>query len=464
MNAPPAQTPTGESFFRRLAVNPAFAALWIARTASLVGDYAFRVAFITSLVVSGESANVLALATAVLIFPSIVFYIFGGALGDRVRSRRTVLVWADIVRAVGTAVAAVSVMATSNPLPVIGCALLIGIGSGFFEPVMAGFLVQIVPRHRLVKANSALSVSRQIGLIIGPVLGGALVGLSGGAIVFWFDAATFAVSALALGAIPAAAVVYASGETADASAGTTDTSAEATASDKAADPAPLRRLGQDISAGIRYVASVRWLTITLLTGSLANAMFAGGLDVLVPLVFLSHDGKDPVQLGLFYALEGGGALLGAVILSRLTVRRVDGPMFGMLALMAASLGLVGVFGNGLIALALALSYGVGMHFFNTLYPALVQSTVPPKLISRVSSIEFLAFDGLMPLGILLMGPLSVWCGSRTALALIGVATTAMILSVCLAPSVRELRLPSETDRPATAADNPLVVLPAEEAR
>src|SRR6185437_12561501 len=258
------------------------------RTASLMGDYAFRVGFITYLIRTSGSPNVLAEATAVLLVPAIAFYLFGGALGDRARSRRAVLVGSDLLRVAGTGAAALAVVLTDNPLPVVGFALLIGVGAGFFEPIAAGFLTQIVNQQQLIQANSALSVSRQVSLIIGPVLGGVLVGWTGPAAAFWFDAASFAASALALLAIPATAIVP-HRQPDDLEAGMS-----------------LGRLRTEIGQGVRFIAGARWLLITLACGTVANAVFAGGLDVLVPLVFSPHGSGSAIRLGLFYALEGGG--------------------------------------------------------------------------------------------------------------------------------------------------------------
>jgi MFS family permease len=419
----------------KLAVTPAFGWFWIARTASLMGDYAFRIGFITYLIRASGSPNVLAEATAVLLVPAIAFYLFGGALGDRARSRRAVLVGSDLLRVAGTGAAALAVVVTGNPLPVVGFALLIGVGAGFFEPIAAGFLTQIVNQQQLVRANSALSVSRQVSLIVGPILGGALVGWTGPAAAFWFDAASFAVSALALLAIPATAIVP----------------------HRAADNTEAMSLGRlrtEIGQGVRFIAGVRWLLITLACGTVANAVFAGALDVLVPLVFSPHRSGSAIRLGLFYALEGGGALLGALILTRVRVRRVAGSLFGMLALMAVSLALVGVLGNSIGSLLLALSYGVGMHYFNSLYPALVQTTVPAQLMSRVSSLEFLAFDGLAPVGILMMGPLAIRLGAGSALVLTGLVVAGLGLATMLAPTIRPMRFP-EHDRPSKDSQNPI---------
>jgi hypothetical protein len=116
-----------------------------------------------------------------------------------------------------------------------------------------------------------------------------------------------------------------------------------------------------------------------------------------------------------------------------------------------------VFGNTIGSLLLALSYGVGMHYFNSLYPALVQTTVPAQLISRVSSLEFLAFDGLTPIGILAMGPLAIALGAGSALVLTGLLVAVLCLATMLAPTIRPLRFPDH-DQPVPAGQNPSVPL------
>ena len=286
-------------------------------------------------------------------------------------------------------------------------------------------MTQLVPKPQLVHANSAISVSRQIGLIAGPVLGGSLVSLAGPEAAFWFNSSTFLLSAVLLALIPARLVAK---------------PPPPDENDKEA-PGTRRGLLREIGDGVGYVAGVRWLRLTLATGAVANAVFAGGLDVLVPLIFTQTDATGATRLGLFYALQGGGALLGVLVLAHLAVRQVGWPLFGMIALMSGCLVLVGVFGNSWVSLALAAGYGLGMHFFNSLYPALVQATVPATLVSRVSSLEFVAFDGLMPLGVLLMGPLSESLGPRRALGVTGLAITAISVAVVFAPSIRVLRFP-----------------------
>lgn len=173
-----------------------FGLLWGARTVSHLGDYAFRIAFATYIISETRSANALAVATAVLVVPTLVFYLFGGAVSDRVASRRSVMIISDVARFVVTALLALAVVTTGSIPLLVGLALIVSVGEGFFRPASFVFMKEIVPRHRLVSANSAMSVSQQIGIIGGPLLGGALVGLAGPGLAFAFDAVTFLISGL----------------------------------------------------------------------------------------------------------------------------------------------------------------------------------------------------------------------------------------------------------------------------
>jgi MFS family permease len=294
---------------------PGFAFFWSARTISLIGDYAFRVAFITYIIsTTHRSATALAVANAVLLVPALVFYLFGGVVGDRVRSRRRVMIVSDVGRC-AVAAAIVACISAHAPLAVIiVCAVSISVGDGFFMPAAFACLPEIVPAGRLTSANSAISLSQQAGLIIGPALGGLLIGFGGPAVAFGFDAASFLASAALVAAIRGVAAEPAGGAPAPVQ-----------------EPAQgVRGLFRDIYGGMQYVRMQQWLLISLAIGTVANAVFAGNLDVTVPLIVSPQGTGGARALGAFYALEGIGAVLGAVIMARIVVNRVGSLMFAML--------------------------------------------------------------------------------------------------------------------------------------
>src|SRR5262245_36151177 len=179
-----------------------FGLLWTARTLSLIGDYTFRIALVTYVISVTGSAGGLALATTVLLLPALVFYLVGGVAGDRVRSRRRIMVGADLLCALATAAMAV-VAGSGRVWPVVALAVVIGVGDGFFQPAAFAVIAEIVPAGRRMAANSANSLARQLGLVVGPALGGFMVGFWSPAAAFTVDCVTFLLSAALVLAIRA---------------------------------------------------------------------------------------------------------------------------------------------------------------------------------------------------------------------------------------------------------------------
>jgi MFS family permease len=407
-----------------------FGFLWAGRTVSQIGDYTFRIAFITYIISQTDSATALSLAMASLLIPSLVFYLLGGAVSDRVRSRRALMIGVDVVRFLMTLVLAV-VIATTDSIPLlVGMAVVINVGEGFFRPASFAFMRDVTPPDRLVNANSAMSIGQQVGIIGGPLVGGVLVGVAGPALAFGFDALTFLVSAVLIALIR-----------------TGRSAPEATVGRE-----PSRSLTADVRAGLAYVRSQRWLAISLGVGPTANAAFAGVLAVTVPIIMAPDGTADASYLGTYYALQAIGALAGALLLTRWQPRRLGPLMFAMLGTMGLALALVGVLGRNPVAFTMAFVYGVGLHYFNTLYRTLLHETVPEGMTGRVSSVSDLSFNGAMPIGQVAIGPLATAFGARgvtTGAGLLAAAACAVALST---PAIRALRRPDRGgDAPAAPA-------------
>jgi MFS family permease len=411
-----------------------FGCLWLARTISHVGDYAFRIAFATHVIGVTGSPTVLAVSIAALLLPQLLFYLVGGVASDRIASRRTLLIVVDGFRCAVLALIAVAVATTDSIVLLVGLALLIGVGDGFFQPASFRLIKELTAKDKLVNANSAMSVGQQIGIIGGPIFGGLLVGLAGPTVAFAFDSATFGVSALLI-----AAIRY-RGERARSEVAVTGTRRG------------FSRLTGDLREGLGHIRGQRWLRLSLVSGPIANAVFAGVLAVTVPLIMAPNGPSDADFLGAYYSLQAVGALAGAVLLGRITITRPGVVLFAMNAMMAASLAMVGVLGRTPVAFSMAFVYGVGLHIANTLFHTLLHEQVPDAVLSRVSSVADLAYDGMMPLGQILIGPLAVALSAQGATLAAGSMAVAVTASTLLAPSIRALRRARpEPDNPKAAA-------------
>ncbi|MFI5613854.1 MFS transporter [Amycolatopsis sp. NPDC051903] len=179
--------------FRNVFGVTEFRALWLAHVLSVAGDQLARVALTVLVFDRTESAGWAALTYALTYLPDL----FGGALGglaDRF-PRRSVLVVADVLRAVLVAVMAIPGL----PWPVAAALLVVvQLAAGPFQSARQAVLPDILGPDRLPVGQAALSSTYQAALVIGFGAGAAVVAWLGVAGALWVDAVTFAVSALAL--------------------------------------------------------------------------------------------------------------------------------------------------------------------------------------------------------------------------------------------------------------------------
>jgi MFS family permease len=135
---------------------------------------------------------------------------------------------------------------------------------------------------------------------------------------------------------------------------------------------------------------------------------------------------------------GVGAIAGDLLIFRLRPRR---PMFFAVACLVIASCQAAIIGSGLpttgIA-ALEAVTGVAVTSFFTLWETSLQERIPERAISRVSSFDFFATAGLMPIGLALAGPIAAGIGLHEtlyAMTAVGVALSVACLGV---PDVRRL--------------------------
>jgi Major Facilitator Superfamily len=74
----------------------------------------------------------------------------------------------------------------------------VGAGTAFFQPVLKGLTVALAPRERLGDANALFGMAQPGAQVAGPALAGVLIAAASPAAVIAVDAASYAVSAIAL--------------------------------------------------------------------------------------------------------------------------------------------------------------------------------------------------------------------------------------------------------------------------
>ena len=407
-----------------------FRLLWTGMCASLLGDGAFIVALAWQVYQLSDAPTAMGVVGVAMTVPTIVFLLVGGALSDRLDRRRLMLA-ADVARLL--AAASLAVLTVTGTLEIWHVALLVavyGTGQAFFAPAFDAIVPDLVPGDQLAQANALDQLIRPIALrMVGPALGGVLVGVFGAAAVFALDAASFGLSALALLLIRAPAGVRV--------------------------PSDQSSLLGDLREGWQFVRRRRWLWVTFVSAAIAYLLFMGPVEVLVPYV-VKHDlGGTASDLGLIFGAGGLASILTAMALGQLGLPRRS---------------MTFIYGAWTVATLAVVGYGVGTavwHFmlasavFNALETAgtvvwitAKQRHVPSYMLGRVSSLDWLISIGLLPLSFALTGPVSAVVGAQGTLVVAGLAGAAVTLGGLFVPGVRDVeREPTlrAVGRPAPAA-------------
>ena len=195
--------------------------------ASTIGDYCYAVA-LPWLVLSNHGSTVLlGIVLACYGVPRTVLIPVGGMLADKF-GPRTLMLFADVLRCVLVGVLTFLAARHTASLVTLGpTAALIGGGEGLFLPASYTIMPSLLDDARLAAGNALSSTAVQVGSLIGPAIGGALVAITGASTAaFGIDAVSFAVSAVSLALIPrraaAGSMAARSAEAADSMAGQAD--------------------------------------------------------------------------------------------------------------------------------------------------------------------------------------------------------------------------------------------------
>ncbi len=180
-------------------------------------------------------------------------------------------------------------------------------------------------------------------------------------------------------------------------------------------PRAARTLRSDIRAGFHEVRARTWVWATLAAFSVG--LFAGLAPwfVLGPIVAREQYG-DIAVFGIVAAALGAGTVIGSLVGARWRPRR---PMRAAMlcVLLWPVTGILYATGVTLVVVIPATAAaGVGVALFDVWWETALAERIPPELLSRVSSYDWMVSLGLLPLGYLVAGPLAGMFGSVEVLA------------------------------------------------
>jgi MFS family permease len=410
--------------------------IWSAATVSLMGSQISLIAipFIAAVVLHAAAFQV-AMMGMVEMLPFILFALPAGAWLDRVR-HRPVLIAGDLGRA-----AALITIPVAYALGVLTIWQLYAVGfvtgvlTVFFDVADQSYLPVLVDADDLVEGNAKLQISASAAQILGPGLGGGLIGLVAAPFAIFVDAASF----LASGGLISLICKH--------------------------EPKPQRKLAadgshtslrQEMAEGLRYVSGNRHLR--MIAGSTGTANLGSSLAFSIFPIFVYVElGLTPGLVGTAFGLGGVGVLLGAVTAAPLARRLGVGPVIvgSIFASGPATFIIVFLPHTPLVAGAMLMSSMFLTSFTGVVYNinqiSFRQAITPLDMQGRMNATMRFMVWGTMPLGAIVGGTLASFLPLRTTI-LIGAAIESLAFLWVLASPVRSLREIPRTARFEPAAD------------
>ncbi|MEV6328836.1 MFS transporter [Streptomyces sp. NPDC051909] len=390
---------------------------WTASTVSGVGDAVTTVALpLVAVDVLHASAFEVSLLPAARFLAWLLIGLPAGVIVQRLPLRGTQVAM-DLVRA--AAVLSVPVAAVLGILQLwqlIAVTLVVGLAGVVFDVGNSSFLPSVVDKDELTARNSLLSASGAATQLGGPSLGGVLVQFFGAVAGLLVDAVSYLVSAAALQSIPRPTSTRKPGG--------------------ATGP-----MGAMIREGWRYVIRHKVIGPCVAAATLVNFV-CGALMALTPVFLVRTLGAPAALVGVAFAAEGLGSLIGAALTPRLAdglgsaraIRWATLVAATALVLLPLSFG-----GPGLVLFGLGNAiFAAGIVALSILTRTHRQTVTPPDLLPRVmATVRFVSW-GAIPVGALAAGAAATWLGARGALGLVSALAFLAPLALWTGP-VRRMR-------------------------
>jgi DHA3 family macrolide efflux protein-like MFS transporter len=355
---------------------------------SLFGSMVVQYAILWHITLKTQSGTMMTVFTIAGFIPMFLISPFGGVWADRF-NRKYIINIADGAIAFASLIVAVFLLFGVDSIGLLLiCAMVRSFGQGVQTPAVSAFIPQIVPEEHLTRINGIQSSIFSCVTLTSPMISGALMTFAPLEMMFLFDVITAAIGISILFFFVKAPL-----------------QAKKTKQEQPEEQKGISYF-YDIKEGLKYIKKQGY--ILRLCIFMAIFMFlAAPSAFLTPLQVARKYGTEVWHLSAIEITFSIGMLLGGLIISvwggfknRITTMTVVFVLYGIGVIF---LGLVT---NFWIYLGIFAVIGITMPIFNTPLTVLLQTNVAGEYMGRVFSVIGMVSSVMMPLGMLVFGPIA----------------------------------------------------------
>ncbi len=314
--------------------------------------------------------------------PTFILSPFAGVWADRY-NRKMLIIASDALIATATlALAIVFLMGYDAIWLLFVIAAVRAVGTGIQTPAVGAILPQIVPEDRLTKVNGINGSLQALMMFVAPIVSAALLTMATLEIIFFVDVITAAIAILTLFAF-----------------------LKVPLHQKAADQQTMSYF-HDFKEGILYIKNHAFLKSFFLFFAVFFVLMAPAA-FLTPLQVTRSFGDDvwrltAIEIAFSMGMMAGGGIIASWGGFQNKVRTVALASL-IMGVCTFALGVVPVFWIYFMVMAV---FGIAMPIFSTPITVLLQEKVEGNYLGRVFGVFGMISTSMMPIGMLIFGPLA----------------------------------------------------------
>ncbi len=398
----PLQPKTIDSVWQRVSTVPTFRSMrhanyrlfFFGQIFSLIGSWMQSIAMswlVYQLTYSSVWLGTIGFLTSI---PSLFLSIFAGALADRMSKRKLIIIMqtAALVQALALGLLVFTDLVTITVVAFFG--LTLGVINAFDIPSRQSFIIDLVGKEDLPNAIGLNSATFNAARIVGPAIGGLVIGVIGVGWCFTLNAVSFVAVLYALVRMN----VHEPPPSAEAQGSVLDA----------------------LKDSVAYIRSDVSLTALMILVGVVTT-FGWSYSVLLPIFADQVLNIGAVGLGRLYMATGIGAFISAITVASVS-HRIPSRYFIYIGIGVFSVSIIG-FGistNPLASMLCLVGVGMGLVACFATANATLQGRAPDALRGRVMGLYSLVFQGMMPIGSLIAGFVAKGIGVRWTVAIGGV--------------------------------------------
>lgn len=352
------------------------------QTISLFGTSLVQYAIMWHITLTTQSGTMMTISIISHFVPYFFLSPFGGVWADRY-NRKKLIIMSDSMIAISTLILAILFLIGYDMLWLLFVMSAVrALGSAIQMPAVGALIPQLVPQENLTKVNGINGSIQAFVMLVSPMLSGALLTMAAIETVFFVDVVTALIAVLIL-------VLF------------LKVPVHAKASEK-----QTMSYFSDLRKGLEYINKHEYIKKFFVFCALFFFLVAPAA-FLTPLQVTRSFGEDVWRLTAIEISFSFGMMIGGIIMTswggfknKIHTMTLASIVIGVCTV---ALGLTPLFWMYLIFMVLT---GLTIPIFNTPSTVLLQEKVEGDFLGRVFSVLGMISSSVMPIGMLVFGPLS----------------------------------------------------------